>query len=317
MRNRWMAALGIAAVGALANASAFAQDDCKNRGQLDTLYCDENNDLVADAPKDPRKHRDPATLVFAYTPVEDPAVYGPIFKPFSDYLATCTGKRVVYYPVNSNAAEIEAMRSGRLHVASFSTGTTGFAVNLAGAVPFAAMGSDKGVQGYHLISIVKASSPYQKLSCLKGKRVAHTSPSSNSGHLAPLVLYPAEGLKPNDDYKPLMSGGHDKSTLGVAAGDYDMAGVASDVFERAVTRSTLKLDDFRVIYKSPLFPTSSFAYAHDLKPELAKKLVQCFYDFRFPATMAKEFSGDDRFVPITYQNEWAVVRKIAEDSGTP
>ena len=132
------------------------------------------------------------------------------------YLAQCTGKRVIYYPVQSNSAEIEAMRSGRLHVAGFSTGPTGFAVNLAGAVPFAAKGTEKGPQGYHLLSLVKKDSPYQKLSDLKGKRVAHTAPSSNSGHLAPLVLYPPEGLKPNEDYKPLMSGGHDKSALGVA-----------------------------------------------------------------------------------------------------
>ena len=173
-------------------ATAMAQE-CRNRGQLDTLYCDENNDLVADVPTDPKKLRDPSTLVFAYTPVEDPAVYQNVFKPLTDFLAQCTGKRVVYYPVQSNSAEIEAMRSGRLHVAGFSTGPTGFAVNMAGAVPFAAKGTEKGPQGYHLLSIVKKDSPYQKLADLKGKRVAHTSPSSNSGHLAPLVLYPAGG----------------------------------------------------------------------------------------------------------------------------
>src|SRR5689334_22363965 len=83
---------------------ALAQDACKNSGQLDTNYCDENNDLVADAPKDPKNWKDPSTLVFAYTPVEDPAVYANIFKPFTDYLSQCTGKRVVYYPVQSNSA---------------------------------------------------------------------------------------------------------------------------------------------------------------------------------------------------------------------
>ncbi len=305
-------------VATVAPGVASAQsDDCKNRGQLDTLYCDENGDLVADATKDPAKWKDPSTLVFAYTPVEDPAVYANIFKPFTDYLAQCTGKRVVYYPVQSNSAEIEAMRSGRLHVAGFSTGPTGFAVNLAGAVPFAAKGTEKGPQGYHLISLVRKDSPYQKLSDLKGKRVAHTSPSSNSGNLAPLALYPAQGLKPNDDYKPIMSGGHDKSALGVISGDYDMGGVASDVYDRMVTRGTIKGEDIRIIYTSPLFPTSSFAYAHDLKPELAAKLVKCFYDFRFPPEMQKEFNGDDRFFPITYKENWKVVREIAEATNTP
>jgi phosphonate transport system substrate-binding protein len=322
MHNRWKALLGATAIGATAISllpgSPFAQaDSCKNRGQLDLQYCDENNDLVADAPKDPRKWRDPSTLVFAYTPVEDPAVYANAFKPFTDYLSQCAGKRVVYYPVQSNSAEIEAMRSGRLHVAGFSTGPTGFAVNLAGAVPFAAKGTEKGPHGYHLLALVKASSPYQKLSDLKGKRVAHTSPSSNSGNLAPRVLFPPQGLKPEEDYKPLMSGGHDKSTLGVASGDYDMAPVASDVYERMVTRGTVKGDDFRIIYKSQVFPTSSFAYAHDLKPDLAKKVVECFYAFRFPPSMVKEFNGDDRFFPITYKETWAVVRDVAEKTGTP
>jgi phosphonate transport system substrate-binding protein len=301
----------------LAGGAVGLAQECKNRGQLDTLYCDDNNDLVADVPTDPKKLKDPATIVFAYTPVEDPAVYQNVFKPFTDFLGQCTGKRVVYYPVQSNSAEVEAMRSGRLHVAGFSTGPTGFAVNLAGAIPFAAKGTEKGPHGYHLISIVRNDSPYQKLSDLRGKRVAHTAPSSNSGHLAPLVLYPPEGLRPNEDYKPLMSGGHDKSALGVLSGDYDMAGVASDVFERMVARGTLKADDFRIIFTSPLFPTSSFAHAHDLHPDLAKKIRACFFAFGFPPSMQKEFNGDDRFYPITYKDTWRVVREIAEASGTP
>jgi phosphonate transport system substrate-binding protein len=316
---RHLARTGVNALVAsiLAGGASAVAEECTNRGQLDTLYCDVDSDLVADVPTDPKKLKDPSTLVFAYTPVEDPAVYQNVFKPFTDFLTQCTGKRVVYYPVQSNSAEIEAMRSGRLHVAGFSTGPTGFAVNLAGAVPFAAKGSEKGPHGYHLISIVRKDSPYQKLADLKGKRVAHTSPSSNSGHLAPLVLYPPEGLKPNEDYKPVMSGGHDKSALGVASGDYDMAGVASDVFERMVSRGTLKADDFRIIFTSPLFPTSSFAHAHDLNPDLAKKIRGCFFAFDFPPSMRKEFNGDDRFVPITYKDTWKVVREIAEASGTP
>jgi phosphonate transport system substrate-binding protein len=66
-----------------------------------------------------------------------------------------------------------------------------------------------------------------------------------------------------------------------------------------------------------VFPTSSFAHAHDLKPELASKLKECFYSFRFPPAMQKEFNGDDRFLPISYAKDWAVVRDVAEKSGTP
>jgi phosphonate transport system substrate-binding protein len=302
----------------LAAAAAHAQaDDCKNRGQLDTLYCDENKDLVADTPKDPKRWKNPSTLVFTYTPVEDAAVYETAFKPFLDYLGKCTSKRIVYFPVQSNAAEIEAMRAGRLHVGGFSTGPTGYAVNLAGAIPFAIKGTEKELQGYNLIMIVKKDSPYQKIADLKGKKVAHTSPSSNSGHLAPQVLFPPQGLVPDKDYKVLFSGGHGQTVKGVEAGDYDAGPVASDVFNRMASRGEIKADDFRIIYKSELFPTSSFAYAHDLAPDFAKQLTKCFYDYRFPPEMQKTFGGADRFFPITYQKDWAVVRKIAEETGTP
>ena len=289
---------------------AAAQDSCPNRGQLDTLYCDADGDLVADVPRDPARQRDPATLVWAYSPVEDPAIYANIFKPFTDHLAQCTGKRVVFFQVQNNAAQIEALRSGRLHVGGFSTGPTVFAVNKAGAIPFAVKGDAKGYQGYNLITIVKASSPFQKPADLKGKKVAHTSPSSNSGHLAPLALLPAQGLAPGKDYEVRFSGKHDQSVLGVNSGDYDAAHVASDVFERMADRGQIKEADFRVIYRSQRFPTSSFAYAHDLQPALAQQIVKCFNDFRYPESMKKDFDGMDRFVPISYQKEWAVVREV-------
>jgi phosphonate transport system substrate-binding protein len=294
---------------------AFAQDACTNRGELDTPYCDANKDLVADLPTDAKKFKNPSTIVFTYTPVEDPAVYEKIFNPFTAHLASCTAKRVVFFQVNSNAAEIEAMRSGRLHVGGFSTGPTAFAVNIAGAIPFAVKGTEKEFQGYNLILIVKKDSAFQKPADLKGKKVAHTSPSSNSGHMAPLALFPGQGLAPDKDYKILFSGKHDQSVLGVGTGDYDAAAVASDVFYRMASRGQIKEDNYRIIYRSAKFPTSSFSIAHDLEPTLATKIKQCFYDYRFTDEMKKAFDGADRFFPITFQKDWEIVRNVAAAGG--
>jgi phosphonate transport system substrate-binding protein len=295
--------------------AAFAADACKNRGELDAMYCDDNDDMVADSPTDTKQWKNPSTIVFTYTPVEDPAVYENVFKPFTDYLSKCTAKRVVFYQVQSNAAEIEAMRSGRLHVGGFSTGPTNYAVNLAGAVPFAVKGNASDWQGYQLVFLVKKDSPYKKLADLKGKKVAHVQPSSNSGNLAPRVLFPKEGLVPDQDYKVLYSGKHDQTVMGVLSGDFDGGPVASDVFKRMIERGQVKADDFRIIYRSQTFPTSSFAYAHDLEPKLRDTMLKCFYDYRFPAEMQKAFDGADRFYPITYKEHWAVVRQVADGSG--
>jgi phosphonate transport system substrate-binding protein len=294
----------------------LAQDTaCAHRGDLDTLYCDNNRDLVADTPADAKRRRDPSTLVFTYTPVEDPAVYEKIFSPFTQHLAQCTAKKVVFFQVQSNAAQIEAMRSGRLHVGGFSTGPTAFAVNIAGAVPFAVKGDEKNPQGYNLLLLVRKDSPIKTLADLKGRKVAHTSPSSNSGHMAPMALFPKLGVTPDKDYRITFSGKHDQSVLGVQSGDYDAATVASDVFERMAKRGQVKEEDFRVVYRSQKFPTSSFAYAHDLEPSFRDRMLKCFYDYRFTDDMKKAFDGADRFFPITYLKDFAAVREVAEAGG--
>ncbi len=314
LRYSWLAVAMAALLPAAMWTTTASAKECP-RGTLAEIYCDEDGDLVADTPKDKSKWRNPSTLVFTYTPVEDPAVYRNAFKDFQNHIAKVTGKRVIYYTVQSNAAEIEAMRSGRLHIAGFSTGPTGFAVNLAGAVPIAVKGTEKEFQGYNLIMIVRSDSALKTLADLKGKKVAHTSPSSNSGNLAPRALFPKLGLTPDKDYKVLYSGKHDQSVLGVKSGDYDAAPVASDVFLRMARRGTIKASDFRIIYTSAKFPTSSFALAHDLHPDLQKKIREAFFSFRFTPEMKKTFGGADRFFPITYKKDWQVIRDIASASG--
>ena len=223
----------------------LAEEACKSRGELDTPYCDENSDLLADTPRDPKRQKDPDTLFFTNSPLEDPAVFKKLLEPFVGHLARCVARKVRFYDVYSSAAAIEAMRSGRMHVGSMSSGDTAFAVNVAGAIPFGIRGDANGPQGYQLWMIVKADSPFQKLSDLKGKRVAHSAPSSNSGNLAPRALFPAEGLVPDIDYKVVYSGKHENSVSGVAAGDFEAAPIAHDILVRMAGRGLVKMADFR------------------------------------------------------------------------
>jgi phosphonate transport system substrate-binding protein len=113
----------------------------------------------------------------------------------------------------------------------------------------------------------------------------------------------------------MFSGKHDESVMGVLSGNYDAAAVASDVFRRMVVRDQITENDFRIIYRSTRFPTSSFAYAHDLEPALRERIIKCFFDYRLSAEMTTAFDGADRYYPISYQKDWEIVRKIAEAGG--
>ncbi|MAM57813.1 MAG: phosphonate ABC transporter substrate-binding protein [Salinicola sp.] len=296
--------------------AAQGAEECPQRGDLAPMYCDADGDLVADAPSDESQLLDPDPLVFAYTPVEDPAIYADIWEPFIEHLRDVTGKDVRFYAVQSNAAEIEAMRSGRIQVAGFSTGPTPFAVNLAGAVPFAIMGSDDGEFGYTLQVYTRKDSGIDELSDLKGKRVAHTSPTSNSGNLAPRALFPEQGITPDEDYEVVYSGSHDQSMLGVVAGDYDAAPVASEVVDRMAERGLYDPEEVKIVFESKRFPTTSYTYAYNLKPELIDKIKEAFFSFDMKGTeLGEEFDGVTKFVPVTYQKDWEVIRDIQDANG--
>src|SRR3546814_10214553 len=121
------------------------------------------------------------------------------------------------------------MRSGRLHVAGFNTGSNPIAVQCAGFVPFAMMAAADGSFGYEMEIIVQADGPIQSVADLKGRKVAFTAPTSNSGFKAPSALLKSEfGLDPEKDFTAEFSGKHDNSVLGVANKDYDAAAIAKD-----------------------------------------------------------------------------------------
>jgi phosphonate transport system substrate-binding protein len=90
----------------LAFAGSASAQDCPH-GDLDQRYCDADGDLVADIPTDASKLVDPDTLIFTYTPVEDPAVYKEVWAGFLEHMEEVTGKEVVFFGVQSNAAQIE------------------------------------------------------------------------------------------------------------------------------------------------------------------------------------------------------------------
>ncbi len=265
--------LGLLALPALA--------ECP-RGDLDKRYCDVNGDLVADAPTDSSKWLDPDTLIFAYTPVEDPAVYRGVWADFLDHMEKVTGKKVVFFPVQSNAAQIEAMRSGRLHVAGFNTGSNPLAVNCAGFVSFTIMASLNGHFGYEMEIITYPGSGINKVEDIKGKQLAFTSPTSNSGFKAPSALLKSEfGMIQDRDFTATFSGKHDNSIMGVAHKDYAAASIANSVKFRMISRNVIKESDVKTIYKSQTFPTTGFGHVYNLKPSLAEKVKESFFSFKW------------------------------------
>ena len=281
-----------------------------NSGNKSSL-CDDNGDMLADLPKNKKEWVTPKTINIAFATIEDASFYEQVYGDFINHLQQCMNIPALIYPVYQEEHVIEAMKSGKIHVASFGAGATILAVNQAGAIPFASRGTQNQNESYQLWLITRKGSPYKQPSDLKNKKIAHTTPSANSGNLAPRVLFPDLGLRPNIDYKVEFSGRHDKSIMGVKNGFYDAAAIASDVFKRMTITKEINENDFNILWKSSSFPTNSFSYYHKLHPNITRQLQQCFYRYKFNEKNKVLLNGNDVFVPVVYSKDWALVRKVS------
>jgi phosphonate transport system substrate-binding protein len=81
---------------------------------------------------------------------------------------------------------------------------------------------------------------------------------------------------------------HDNSVLGVANKDYPAASIANSVMYRMIARHVIKADQVKTIYRSQKFPTTGYGHVYNLKPELAAKVKEAFFSFKWEGSALLE-----------------------------
>lgn len=198
-----------------------------------------------------------------------------------------TGVELRIFTASDYAGTVQALTAGQVHMAQM--GASGYAsawIDSDGAVePLVTNRESDGAMGYHSILIVKSDSPAQKLEDLKGKTLAWADPNSTSGYLIPLVSLRGAGIEPEKFFgRTLFSGGHEQSVLGVINGQLDSAFTWSSKGHNAgqiramVDRGLLKMDQFRVVWESPLIPNPVVVVRKDMPADMKRELRQFWLD---------------------------------------
>lgn len=276
---------------------------------------DADDDLVADVPTDPAAWVDPQAMLFSYVASPGSEASEQAWKPLVKHLSQVTGKPVQYVRFESALDQLKAMREGRLHVTAINTGNVPEAVAFCGFVPVATPAKGDNAVGYSMKIIVPADSAIHTPADLKGKEIAFTTAGSNSGYKAPVeVLWRQFKLEPEADYHFLFSQGHEQSIQGIANGKYQAAAVASDLLEQDVANGDIQASQFKTIYTSEQFPAVAIGYVYNLEPELAESVRAALLDFKPQGTSAATelAEGVTGFVPVSYKDDWALVRRIDE-----
>lgn len=207
---------------------------------------------------------------------------------------------------------IDNIMTGKAQLAQVNPGLVPQLVAAGQPPPFAVPGNKAtGMHNsYKLILITRIDSPYLKPQDLVGKKIAHSTPTSNSGNLAPRAMFPALGLTPDKDYEVVFSNGHERSVIGVMHGFWQGAAVASDLYQRMVVKGDVKGSSIRTLWESPPFMTESWTMSKDVTPELQARVRKCSASYSFSPNLRKLLPGNDTFLPVVFERDFATVMEV-------
>jgi len=230
---------------------------------------------------------DPKVLRFSIIPTQESVRELTLYKPVLDLLSKNTGKKIEFYMPTSYSSVVEALLGKWVDIAVLGPESYVIAKNQGAVIDVFATYSKKkdGIQeagpGYKSMLITKKGSKFGSVESTKGSVMLLVDPASTSGGLIPEAVFGGKVVKtPLKQYysKVAFSGGHDLSTIAVFDGKADAAFVATHRFMNTIeaSKGKMKVEDFNLLWSSPLLPQDPFVYRSTLCPELKTKIQQTF-----------------------------------------
>ncbi len=225
-------------------------------------------------------------IKFGIEPYEDPAKLKPAYDVLASALSTKLHCPVSVQVVEDYAAEVLAMRNGKLDLGQFGPLGYVFADAKAGAEPLVSFGTaEKELSTYTAGIWVPKVSPIQAIGDLKGKSLALGSIGSTSGDVLPRFSLREAGIADADlnmDY----TGGHPEALLALTNGKVDAAQINSQTLATAVAAGTFKQEDYRQVWASDPIPNDPITVRGDADPAFKKAVKDAFLSLD-PADIAK------------------------------
>ena len=228
--------------------------------------------------------KNPDVLRFSMIPTEETTQELSLYQPLVNQLKEATGKPIEFYLPTSYASVVEAMLGGFVDIGMH--GPYSYVIarekdpNLKVVATYA---KHKGHfqeegPGYKAVLVARADSGYASIDDLKGTVIGLTDPASTSGNLLPRVGFTKVIGMDLEDYfsRVVYTGGHDLSAVAVIEGQVDAAFVATHRLDNVIDRGIAKMEDFTVLWSSPVIPQDPFVVNGQLCDEIVEQITNAF-----------------------------------------
>jgi len=243
------------------------------------------------------------------------------YKPVLAYFEKALRVKVNWRAATDYAGIIEGVKAGKIEIARFGPASYSKAwlVTKGKVEPLVGELDNDGNFGYHSVIIVKKDSPYHKIEDLKGKKFAFADPNSTSGHQAPRYFLHEAGIDADKFFgSTSFSGSHENSVIALLNGTFDGAAT----WYRSPTRSNMtrmegkgmiKPGQWRIIWESPLLPSSPWAMSTKLPKQMREDVKQALLQMKDTDPVAWKSLTDGKasgYRAVTHKDYEAIVRMI-------
>jgi phosphonate transport system substrate-binding protein len=233
---------------------------------------------------------------FGVIPTESSSNLQQGFEPFRADMEKALGIPVKLFLAADYAGIIEAMRFNKVQIAWYGNKSAIEAVNRAEGEVFCQTVDAAGNPGYWSLIIVHKESPYQTIDEIitDGKKLTfgNGDPNSTSGYLIPTYyLWGEKGIDPVKHFKLVRSANHEVNLMAVAAKQVDFATNNTENFDKFAKSHPDKIENVRIVWKSPLIPSDPMVWRKDLPREMKSKIKGFFLSYgRIGANKEKELA---------------------------
>jgi len=265
---------------------------------------------------------DPKELTFAIIPTEETVAELQLYQPITERMKKLTGKKIQFFMPTSYASVVEGLLSEFIDVAVLGPYSYVIANSKDKNIEvFATYAKRAGFlqeegPGYKAALVTKKGSKFTTIASLKGSLLGLVDPGSTSGNLFPRIVFAKEIGGDLDKYfkKVVYTGSHELSTIAVFKGKVDAAFIATHRFDNVVTKGEVKLEDFNILWKSPVIPQDPFVYRSPLCQKLKDQIKATFLGLSKDVPGEKNFLDNvksNKFVEMT-SADYDVIRELKE-----